>query len=105
MVSNRPGEVDARPISGEAFEAFWFQLPERPTGFMDAIFKPKKQQCPGQLAGHCFNIEMGSVIVFQVLICCQGLLPCLCPALRSALHVGHSVPRRSKPESAPRYPW
>ena len=35
---NRPGEVDARPISGEAFEAFWFQLPERPTGFMDAIF-------------------------------------------------------------------
>ena len=35
---NRPGEVDARPISGEAFEAFWFQLPERPTAFMDAVF-------------------------------------------------------------------
>jgi len=35
---NRPGEVEAQPVSLQEFQALWFQLPERPTGFMDALF-------------------------------------------------------------------
>ena len=35
---NKPGEVDAKPISGQVFQNLWYQFPERPTGFMDAIF-------------------------------------------------------------------
>lgn len=35
---NQPGEVDARPISRNAFEELWYQMPERPTGFMEAIY-------------------------------------------------------------------
>ena len=35
---NRPGEVSVQQISRESFEDFWFHLPERPRGFMEALF-------------------------------------------------------------------
>lgn len=35
---NQPGVTEVQMISPRAFEELWYQLPERPTGFMEAIY-------------------------------------------------------------------
>ena len=35
---NRVGQVEVREISARDFESLWCQMPERPTGFMEASF-------------------------------------------------------------------